>query len=242
MASPSRTASSLHGFPATTHRDSAASGVGFALLLIGSVVAFGLDAPSYDDTGPAFASFYSEKETEIQISVFLGGLAGVALAWFVGFVRWAYHAAELATRGFTRATEIGYAGAIAGIGVGLVHLATRQTAVVAHGTVEDEIIRAIDLLGSYALVMSFLMLSTWLLTSFFLIRVTNVFAGWLGWLAAAGAVLGILQSSVLLAPQDDDGVLGWLGVGFAVVLVAWVALVSVTLYRRVDAGPRGELT
>jgi hypothetical protein len=45
----------------------------------------------------------------------------------------------------------------------------------------------------------------------------------------------VLQSTLLLAPQDDDGVLGALGLAFMVVVMVWTATLSVTLVRRVEA-------
>jgi hypothetical protein len=53
-------------------------------------------------------------------------------------------------------------------------------------------------------------------------------------------VLAVLQSVLLVAPQDDEGVLGLLGIAFVVVLVVWTAGASITLVRRVESIQRGR--
>jgi hypothetical protein len=73
-----------------------------------------------------------------------------------------------------------------------------------------------------------------------MIRVTKVFPAWLGILAVGGTVLAVLQSVLLVAPQDDDGVLGLLGIAFVLVLLVWTAGASITLVRRVESIQRGR--
>jgi hypothetical protein len=240
MASRQDRPSVIMGFPPSSHRYSAASGVAFVVLLIASFVAFGFDFPTYDDSGKVFASYYADNSGPIQLSILLGGFSVAALVWFIGFMRWVYGAAETAARGFVRATDIGFAAGIAGAAIALVMLASQEAAVVAAGTVEPGVIRALDLLGDYALVFSGVLLGIWLLTSVFVIRVTKVFPEWLALLAVGGTVLAVLQSVLLVAPQDDDGVLGLLGIAFVIVLLVWTAGASITLVRRVESIEHGR--
>ncbi|MEA2244201.1 MAG: hypothetical protein QOD24_3757 [Solirubrobacteraceae bacterium] len=240
MASRQDRPSVIMGFPPSSHRYSAASGVAFVVLLIASFVAFGFDFPTYDDSGKVFASYYADNSGPIQLSILLGGFSVAALVWFIGFMRWVYGRAETAARGFVRATDIGFAAGIAGAAISLVMLASQEAAVVAAGTVEPGVIRALDLLGDYALVFSGVLLGIWLLTSVFVIRVTKVFPEWLALLAVGGTVLAVLQSVVLVAPQDDDGVLGLLGIAFVIVLLVWTAGASITLVRRVESIEHGR--
>jgi hypothetical protein len=240
MATREDRPSVITGFPQSSHRYSAASGVVFAVLLIASFLAFGLDFPTYDDSGKTFARYYADNSSAIELSILLGGFSVVALIWFIGFMRWVFSGAETAARGFVRATDIGFAAGIAGAALSLVTLASQEAAVVATGTVEPGVIRALDLFGDYAILLAGVFLGIWLLTSLFVIRVTKVLPEWLGFLAVAGTVLSVLQSVLLLAPQDDDGVLGLLGVAFVVVLVVWTLGASITLVRRVDAIERGR--
>jgi hypothetical protein len=240
MASRQDRPSVVMGFPQTSHRYSAASGVAFVLLLIASFIAFGFDFPTYDDSGRVFAGYYADNSGPIQLSILLGGFSVAALVWFIGFMRWVYAGAEMAARGFVRVTDIGFAAGIAGAAIALVTLAAQEAAVVAAGTVEPGVIRALDLLGDYALLFSGVLLGIWLLSSVFLIRVTKVFPAWLALLAVAGTVLAVLQSVLLVAPQDDDGALGLLGIAFLVVLLVWTAGASITLVRRVESIERGR--
>jgi hypothetical protein len=233
MATRQDRPSVITGFPQSSHRYSAASGIAFAGLLIASILVFGRDTPMYDDSGRVFAAYYADNSSQIELSVLIAAFSAIALVWFAGFVRSVYSRAETAARGFVRATDIGYATAIAGIALSTVTIAAQEAAVVAAGTVEPGVIRALDLFGDYAFVLAGLFLSVWLLSSFFVIRVTKVFPDWLGLLALAGTALGVVQSVLLLAPQDDDGVLGLLGIVFVVVLMLWVLAASITLVRRV---------
>jgi hypothetical protein len=228
----------IMGFPQSSHRFSAASGGAFVGLLIASILVFGLDLPMYDDSGRVFAAYYAQHASRIQLSVLLGGFSAVALVWFVGFLRWVYSGAETAARGFVRASDIGYTAAVAGIALSTVTIAAQEAAVVAAGTVEPGVIRALDLFGDYALLLAGLFFGVWLLTSFFVIRVTKVLPDWLAIVALVGTVLGVVQSVLLLAPQDDGGVLGLLGLAFIVVLMVWVLAASITLSRRGDAARR----
>jgi hypothetical protein len=235
MASHQDRPSVIMGFPQSSHRYSAASGIGFVVLLVASFVAFGFDFPTYDDSGKVFASYYADNSGPIQLSILLGAFSVAALVWFIGFMRWVYSGAEAGTRGFVRATDIGFAAGIAGAAISLVTLAAQEAAVVAAGSVEPGVIRALDLFGDYALLFSGVLLGIWLLTSVFVIRVTKVLPEWLAVVAVGGTVLAILQSVLLVAPQDDDGVLGLLGIAFVVVLLVWTAGASITLVRRVES-------
>jgi hypothetical protein len=240
MSSRQERPSVIMGFPQSSHRYSAATGAVAAALLIASGVAFGLDFPTYDDSGRTFAAYYADNSGAIQVSVLLAAVSIVAFVWFVGFVRWLFSGAEIAARGYVRATDIGFAAGVAAAAVASVTVVSQEAAVVAAGTVEPGVIRALDLMGDYAFVVSALFLSVWLLSSFFVIRVTKVFPEWLGFLAVTTAVLGVLQSVIFLAPQDDDGPLGLVGVAFLVLFLVWTMGASITLARRVEAIQRGR--
>jgi hypothetical protein len=239
MATRQDRPSAILGFPQSSHRLSAASGIAFVVLLIISFALFGLDFPTYDDSGRTFATYYSDNSSKIELSILVGAFSVVAFLWFVGFMRWVFAGAETAARGFERATDIGYAAGIAAVAVVGVTLATQEAAVVGAGSVQPGVIRMFDLTGDYAFLIAGVLLSIWLLTSFFVIRVTKVLPDWLGLLAFLGTILGVLQGVLLLAPQDDDGVLGLLGFAFTIVLMIWTLGASITLARRVEAIQRG---
>ena len=109
----------------------------------------------------------------------------------------------------------------------------REGAVVAQGSVDPGVVRALDLMGAYSITAAAVVLSAFLLASFFLIRVTQVLPQWLGYLAMVGTALGAVQAVLLVAPQDDAGVLGALGYAWFGVFAIWTLGASLTLVRRV---------
>jgi hypothetical protein len=233
MNAPSQRQSAIMGFPSRTHRWSAASGIAAVLLAVAATILFGFDFPTYDDAPRDFAQYYAANSDDIQLSVLLAGLSLASLLWFLGFLRWVFGTDEMSTRGFVRVSSIATVAGIAGVGAAAVNGMVGEAAVVAQGTVDPGVIRALDLLGDYALLYAALFFSVFLLAAFFLIRVTKVLPAWLGWAAVAGFLLGLLQSILLLAPQDDDGALGVLGFIWFALFLVWVLGASITLVRRV---------
>jgi hypothetical protein len=221
------------GFPASTHRWSAASGVAFVIFSGLGLAILGTNAPTYDDTPATFARFYASKASTIELSALLGIFAAASFVWFAGFLRWTFGVAEGMARGYERATSIAYAGSIAGAAVAVIYDLTHEAAVVAQGTVPPGVIRMLDLMGAYAITAAALLFSVFLLASFFLVRVTGVLPQWLALLAMLGTVLGVVQAVLLVAPQDDNGVFGALAYAWFFVFAIWVAGASLTLVRRV---------
>src|SRR5205823_9806741 len=80
--------SQIYGFPASSHRVSAASGVVAVVLLLVSFAILGTNVPTYDDAPQVFARFYADKSSTIELSMLLGIVGGAAFLWFVGFIRW----------------------------------------------------------------------------------------------------------------------------------------------------------
>jgi hypothetical protein len=226
--------SAVMGFPQSSHRVSAASGIAGVALSLVAVGLLGTDVPTYDDSPSAFARFYADNTSAIELSALLGLLAAGTLAWFIGFLRWTYGPAEQLARGYQRATPIAFAGGASGIAISVLYAVSHEAAAVAQGTVEPGVVRALDLMGSYSLTAAAVLLSVFMLASFFLIRVTGVLPQWLGWLAMLGSVLGIVQAVLFVAPQDENGLLGALGYAWFLAFVIWVLGASVTLVRRVS--------
>lgn len=233
MNRPSQRQSAIMGFPSRTHRWSAASGIAAAVLALASTLLLGFDYPTYDDAPRDFAQYYASNSDDIQLAVLLGALSLASLLWFLGFVHWVFGTDEMATRGFVRVSNIASVAGVAGVAAAAVNGMATQAAVVAQGTVDPGVIRALDLLGDYALLHAALFFSVFLLAAFFLVRVTKALPGWLGWAAVAGFLLGLLQSILLLAPQDDDGALGLLGLVWFALFLVWVLGASIALVRRV---------
>ena len=224
--------SQIYGFPASSHRLSAASGVVAVVLLAVSFAIVGTNFPTYDDSPQRYAQFYAEKSSTIELSLLLGIFGGAAFLWFAGFLRWSYGAAEQVARGYQRATPIAFGSAIAGVALSLVFDAAHEAAVVSQGVANPGVVRAFDLFGGYALTAAAVLFSAFLLASFFLIRVTKVLPDWLGLVAGLGTALGVVQAFLLVAPQDDNGLLGVLGFVWFFAFLVFTAGASAVLARR----------
>lgn len=224
--------SAIQGFPASSHRLSAATGV-IAVLLFGAGFAIlGTDFPTYDDSPRHYAAWYADHTNDVQLSNLLLLFGMAAFVWFVAFLRWSYSAAEQVARGFQRAAPLAFGAGIAGAAIAAVYIPAHEAAVVSQGISLPGTVRAFDLFGAYALLASAVFLSIFLLASFFLIRVTNVLPQWLGWVAGLGSVLGVVQAVLLLAPENDDGLLGLLGFVWFGVFLVWTLGASLVLVRR----------
>ncbi len=212
---------------------SALSGAAFVILI---AVAYLLDLghPTFDDSPAKFVSYYDEHQSRLQLSLLLAMFSTFWLVWFFGFLRWLYEGAERGARGFVRAAPIAFAGGIAGTSVAAAAGIAQLTAIEVNGSVAPGVIRALDLMHTYGLAWAALLLSVFLLSSFFIIRVTQILPAWLGVLAMAGAVLGFFQAVLVLSPAQDDGVFGWAGVLWFVIFLVYAFAASVNLSRRAE--------
>jgi hypothetical protein len=233
MASDQRL-SAIRGFPSeTSYRLSAASGLGFVVCIVASNVLLG-NFPTYDDSPRKFVDYYAEHQTRLQLSLLCALFASFAFAWFMGFTRWIYEGHERTIRGFVRATPIAFAGAISGLAVATAGLMAQIAAVELVGQVPAEITRALDLMYDYSLTGAALLLTVFLLESFFLIRVTGVLPAWLGVVAAISVPLGFIQAVLVMAPEQDDNILGYSGLAWLVLFVVWMAGASIAMLRKPD--------
>jgi hypothetical protein len=224
--------SAIHGFTPGSHRLSASSGIVAVVLLVIAFAILGTDFPTYDDTPDKFAKYYADNTDTVELSNLLFIFGTAAFVWFAGFLRWSYGTAEQVARGFQRATPTAFGAAIAGSALAVVYAAAHQAASVSQGLASPGAVRAFDLMGVYVLTIAGVLFSVFLLASFFLIRVTSVLPGWLGWLAMGGTVLGAVQAILLLAPSDDDGPLGIIGFVWFLAFLVWTLGASITLVRR----------
>jgi hypothetical protein len=226
--------SAIRGFPSkTSHTLSALSGGAFVILI---VVAFllGPNPPTYDDTPAKFVKYYTDHKSQMQLSVLLSSFSVFWLVWFFGFLRWLYEGAERATRGFVRAGPIAFAGGIAGAAVAAMAGAALTVTVETAGNVDPTVTRALQLLHDYGLTWAALLLSVFLLSSFFVIRVTQVLPQWLGILAIVGSVLGFFQAVLFLAPGQDDSLFGIVGLIWFFLFLVFIFASSIDLARRVE--------
>jgi len=226
--------SAVRGFPSkTSHTLSALSG-GAAVILV--VVAFLLDIarPTFSDSPATFASYYSDNRSQLQIALLLFMFSTFWFAWFLGLLRWLYEGAEKSARGFVRAAPVAFAGGIAGLAVVAATGVAQLAAIELVGSIPNSMVRALDLSSAYGVVWGEVLLSVHLLSAFFVIRVTQVLPAWIGVLAGLGAVLGFVQAVVILAPDQQDSVLGAAGIAWFVLFLVYVFATSVHVARRAE--------
>jgi hypothetical protein len=104
--------------------------------------------------------------------------------------------------------------------------------VIAQGTVEPGVVRALDLFGGFA-VTAAVFLSILLVASFFMTRVTKVVPQWLAYVAMVGTAAGVVESLLFVSPGDDNGPLGTVAYVWFAAFIVWLFGASVTLARRV---------
>lgn len=228
--------SAIRGFPSrTSHTLSALSGGAFVVLL---VVAFILDIhhPTFKDTPAKFVSYYTDNQTKLQVSALLSAFGLFWLVWFMGFLRWLYDGAERSTRGFVRAAPIAFAGGVSGAAVAAVAGLAEVTAIETVGAVPDSVTRMLGLMRNYGLTWAIVLLSVFLLSSFFIVRVTQILPQWLGVLAFVTTVIGLLQAVIFLSPSQ-----GGTGV-FGIARTVWLVLFAIyVLFTSINVGRRAEM-
>ena len=231
--------SAIRGFPSkTSHTLSALSGGAFVILAIVSFL-LEINPPHFDDSPAKFASYYSDHKSTIQLSVLLGGFGLFWLVWYFGFLRWLYEGAERGTRGFVRAAPIAFSGGIAGAALAAAAGMAEITAVETNGSVTGATTRMLHLMSTYGLTFAALFLSVFLLSSFFIIRVTQVMPQWMGIVAIVGTALGFFQAVIFLAPAQDDSAFGFAGLAWFVIFLVFIFATSVNLARRVETALLG---
>lgn len=236
---PGERQSAIRGFPSrTSHTLSALSGGAFVILIVVATILV-IDAPTYSDPPAKFLNYYRENRSTMQLSALLAAFGTFWLAWFIGFLRWLYEGAERGTRGFVRAAPIATAGGIAGTAVAAAGGIAQITAVETVGSVPPEITRLLGLMDTYALTWAAVLLSVFLLSSFFIVRVTLVLPQWLGVIAGIGAVLGFFQAILFLAPSQDDGLFGIAGLVWFAIFAVYVLGTSINLARRAETALLG---
>lgn len=226
--------SAVRGFPSkTSHRLSALSGLAGVVLIV-SAYLLDIERPMFDDPPAEYAAYYEDKQSQVQIAMLLFMFSTFAFAWYLGFLRWLYEGAERAARGFVRAAPIAFAGGIAGLAAIVAGGIAQLTAVEVVGSVPPSVVRALDLMGIYGQVWGEVLLSVFLLSSFFIVRVTEVLPSWLGVTAMIGTVLGFFQAVLVLAPQEQNGVFGYAGLVWFLVFAIYIVGSSLNLAKRTE--------
>src|SRR3954447_5170456 len=236
---PGERLSAIRGFPSkTSHTLSALSG-GAAVILIVVATLLDLTPPTYDDGPAKFLAYYTNNRSQLQIDLLLSAFGTFWLAWYLGFLRWLYEGAERGTCGFVRAAPIAFGGGIAGLAVAAMSGVVQLTAVELTGSIPASDIRMLHLMHIYGLTWATVLLSVFMLSSFFIVRVTQILPEWLRVLAGIGAVLGFFQAVLFLSPGGDDSIFGFAGLAWFVIFLVYILASSINLARRVETSLLG---
>jgi hypothetical protein len=224
--------SAIRGFPSkTSHRLSALSGLAACVLIIVSFL-LDLSRPHFDDAPAKYVSYYVNNQSQLQIALLCLMFSSFGFVWYFGFLRWLYEGAERATRGFVRAAPMAFGGGLAGTAFVAATGVAQLTAVETAGSIKPGMTRALDLFSIYGTVWGEVLLCVFLLSSFFIVRVTQVLPAWLGGLALLATVIGFIQAALVLSPGSDDSVFGIANIIFFLLFLIFIAGSSLSLSRR----------
>lgn len=224
-------------FSPTLQRVAAASGLGFLLFLILSIVFQGGEAPEYTEPAVEFAQYASENADDIQLSAVLVGLAAFEFLWFVGYLRGQLGRAEQAARGFTRLSHIVFAGGVVAAAGFVLSAVMTAAAVSMPEDTSADIVRALYLTSYYPFLIASVGLATMLYTASFLIMRLGTLPKWLGIVGIIGGLCYLLTLFSLLDPEDDGGAFGmFYPLGF-LALIIFVIGTSIAFLRQVGGEP-----
>ena len=192
----------------------------------------GEETPDWADRAADFVQFNRDNAGDAQLGSFFMLLASVALLWFVSHLRAELGRFEQAARGFTRLSHMALAGGtVAAVGMALTALMT-AVAVSQPDDTAGDVVRALH----HASWASWSIVSVGLVVLLFaaslLILRTAVLPSWLGWVGLVGGVAQLLLLSIVLAPDDDEFVLGFAWVPGFLALMIWIVGSSIIFMLR----------
>jgi hypothetical protein len=129
-------------------RYAAASGIIATVLIVGAFLGLVLpNAPDTDASATAWASYYVDHGSRLQVGVVVAGVGLFFFAWFLGSIRSALATAE---GGQARLTSVAFGGGILGIATLLVALTSGAAAAFRPTDVDPTITRALNDIGVVA--------------------------------------------------------------------------------------------
>jgi hypothetical protein len=189
------------------------SGLLFVALLVASIVVSGFDSVDSDDSIQKIVEFWSDNDSEQIAGAILGALATLPFLWFLGSLRSAFREAE---GGTGRLSSIAYAGGIFLAGFAVVSGSIQFAVAESVGDVPPGVTQTLSVLYSDFFFGFPVGIATLMLASALVILRTRVLPAWLGWVALLLGIVG-------LTPAGEFTLL---------VVLAWIAVVSVMLYQR----------
>ena len=206
----------------------AASGLGFAVLILASSLAPGA-APVYEDLAPTIAGYYTESSADVELAELLLGFAVIEALIFIGYFRSVLAAAE--DSGVL--TSVAWGGGLLGIGFAALSGVLQGAAAKLPPGTDPAAFAGLHQAGVEAVHFAEICLALFLLASGLAILATRVLPAWVAWFGFLPVVLWLIGFFEVVAPEQDTGPLG--GAGFVAFLafVIWSAVTSFVLVRRV---------
>ncbi len=199
------------------------SGLLFVALVVVSIIVAGFDDVASDDSTQTVVEFWADNDDQQIAGAFIGALSIVPFLWFLGSLRSALRTGE---GGTGRLSAIAYAGGIVLAATAGVDASLQFAVADSVGDVPAGVTQTLSVLYSSFFLGFPIGVGTLMLASSLVILRTKVLPAWLGWVAF---VLGIVS----LTP------IGF----FAFVLVlAWIAVVSVMLFQQQPAASPSTAT
>ena len=193
-----------HGsFSPGLQKATAAAGIGFAILMIVSIVLGGGSAPSYGDPVGEWNDFAEDSQDSARLSALVFAFATYLFLIFLGWLRSELGRAEQAARGFTRGSYIPLAGGIIGVMSLLIGLVLNAVAL-SHPDAPPEIIRAIAEAAGAGFVTAAPGFAAMFVSVFLVSRATRALPSWLDWVALATGIFYLLQLLTLLSEDVDN--------------------------------------
>jgi hypothetical protein len=211
--------------PSSLSRLAPLSGVAFVVLLVvhASIAVGGL--PAVDASAEDVVRYVTDKQSEIQVGVYLQGLAMIACLWFYAILFHRLRSAGEAAAGLWLA---GLSGAIATVGILAVHISLMTVLALRAEDLGGDVVTFAWILAFLVLGMSSFPSATTMLAAGVLILRSPALPGWLGIAALVGGVLSLAGGVSAASTAETWGVFGFLSF---VLSLAWIVATSVALVR-----------
>jgi hypothetical protein len=204
------------------------SGVAFvALLLAHASIAVG-GLPAVDAPAEDVVRYVTDKQSEIQVGVYLQGLAMIACLSFYVIL---FHRLRSSEHG-ARLALIGVSGAIASVAMLAVHISLMTVLALRAQELGADVVDFAWVLAFLVLGMSSFTGAATMLAAGVLIVRSRALPHWLGIAAFVGGVLSLAGGVGAASTAEFWGVCGFLSF---LVSLAWVVATSIALIRRAGA-------
>ena len=216
-------------------RRAALSGVAFVVLL---VVHAGLQAgssPTLEDPATEVVGYFADKHVEVQVGVYLQGLALIAFMWFTGSL-WRHLRPAEGGPGRLSIVAIG-ASAVSVALVGAHIAILGSLALLTDEALDPNVVSALYLVAFVLLGMSAFANVAQTGAIGALIHQTGALPRWTGNLSYASGALWLVAG---VGATSERSVWGAIGFVAFLVWLAWTATLSVVLSRRINPLPTGS--